>query len=73
MIHPHAYGLQVAGSEYRPVRDVIAVEGATLNGKNVAVRLGEETLGGWTQKGYVVLTADEAKALAAELVAAAGD
>lgn len=69
------YGLKVAPSEYHPVRDVITVAGATPNGKNVAVRLGEELpgSGGWTQKGYAILTAAEAKALAADLIAAAGD
>ena len=63
-----AYGLTIPRSwdTDRP-RDVIATPERTPAG-NVAIATGIEIDGGWTKTGHVVLTASEARELAAALL-----
>ena len=70
--YPAAYGQRVPASGYRLLRAVVGQISATTAG-NVIVRIGREiSEGGWEQTEYLVLTPAEARALAAEISAAAG-
>ena len=64
------FGTELEPSQYRPERSVIRLPERT-NAGNVALRIGrelEDGSGRWQQTESVVLTPDEARALAAELV-----
>lgn len=71
-------GLELERGPYTKRRTVIGTVAATATG-NVCLRIGREDVNGagattgWTQTEYLVLDPDEARTLAAELLAALGE
>lgn len=67
------YGTKVDRSIYHPLADVIG-QVETSQAGNVVLRVGQEVAphNGWHQTAHVVLTPDEARALAALLILATG-
>lgn len=66
---PVIVGREIGPSFYQPQRDLLCVERIT-HGGNIPVRIGREidSSGQWEQTGYVVLTPEEARILAARLL-----
>lgn len=64
------FGLEVPRTHWFPARDFISDTHGTPNRENVVVRIGRELAHtrGYKQTGYVVMTSDEARKLAARLL-----
>lgn len=66
---PATYGTEIERSIYRPDAHVIVMDGTSHAG-NVILRAGSTHAEGWTQSLHIVLTPTEARAFAAEVLAA---